>query len=74
MQYFILSFLKAGKYKISSWLSEKSKRLIGKMLQVNPEDRIEMTDLMNCPWVCKDEGMPVEATSKYQVSNFFMLS
>ena len=44
------------------------------MLQVNPEDRIEMTDLMNCPWVCKDEGMPVEATSKYQVSNFFMLS
>jgi len=58
--------IKAGKYKIPSWLSEKSKRLIGKMLQVNPEDRIEMTDLMNCPWICKDEGIPVEATSKYQ--------
>lgn len=39
------------------------------MLQVNPEDRIEMTDLMNCPWICKDEGIPVEATSKYQVGN-----
>ncbi|XP_050542593.1 maternal embryonic leucine zipper kinase-like [Daktulosphaira vitifoliae] len=53
-----------GKYVEPSWLSSGSKRLLRRMLCVDPIKRIQISELINDPWVKLGFGCPPMITSK----------
>lgn len=55
-----------GKYENPPWLTEESKTLISRMLQVDPQKRVTIKQLMTHPWLTKDTNVPVEWKSKYK--------
>ncbi|SJX64178.1 related to serine/threonine protein kinase [Sporisorium reilianum f. sp. reilianum] len=46
----LLGKVRAGKFMMPEWLEPASKDLIWRMLQVDPEKRIKMADIMRHPW------------------------
>ncbi|EST04522.1 Protein kinase domain protein [Kalmanozyma brasiliensis GHG001] len=46
----LLGKVRAGKFMMPEWLEPASKDLIWRMLEVDPEKRIKMTDIMRHPW------------------------
>ncbi|EFN80272.1 maternal embryonic leucine zipper kinase [Harpegnathos saltator] len=48
-----------GKYEEPYWLSNNSKMLIRKMLQINPANRITIHELCNHPWITSNSLKPV---------------
>lgn len=55
-----------GKYDNPPWLTDESKTLISRMLQVDPQNRVTIKQLMTHPWLTKDTNVPVEWRSKYK--------
>uniref|UniRef100_A0A5K3FKV2 Protein kinase domain-containing protein n=1 Tax=Mesocestoides corti TaxID=53468 RepID=A0A5K3FKV2_MESCO len=49
-----------GQYVIDESLSKSSRCLISKMLCVDPEERITMSELCKHPWVMEDWGSPID--------------
>eukprot|EP00053_Salpingoeca_punica_P014926 m.136273 g.136273 ORF g.136273 m.136273 type:complete len:646 (+) comp16580_c0_seq1:361-2298(+) len=45
--------IQRGQYEIPAWLSQDSIRLIGQLLQHNPENRLSMAELLKHPWLVK---------------------
>lgn len=43
-----------GRYKIPDWLDENAKDLLKKMLQINPEERIDVSEILDHPWMTMD--------------------
>ncbi|XP_063444580.1 maternal embryonic leucine zipper kinase-like [Mytilus trossulus] len=60
--------IQSGKYENPPWLSEESKLLILGMLQVDPQNRLTIKQLITHPWLTKDTNVPVEWKSKYKRS------
>ncbi|CAG2224618.1 MELK [Mytilus edulis] len=60
--------IQSGKYENPPWLSEESKLLILGMLQVDPQSRLTIKQLITHPWLTKDTNVPVEWKSKYKRS------
>ncbi|VDD76617.1 unnamed protein product [Mesocestoides corti] len=56
--HFIL--VQKGQYVIDESLSKSSRCLISKMLCVDPEERITMSELCKHPWVMEDWGSPID--------------
>eukprot|EP00049_Salpingoeca_infusionum_P000752 m.42173 g.42173 ORF g.42173 m.42173 type:complete len:588 (-) comp10653_c0_seq3:575-2338(-) len=50
------SLIRAGKYSEPAFLSGEAKDLISKLLQVDPNKRIKMPDLLQHPWIVDDAG------------------
>ena len=46
----LLGKVRAGKFMMPEWLEPASKDLIWRMLEVDPEKRIKMADIMRHPW------------------------
>ncbi|SAM84858.1 related to serine/threonine protein kinase [Ustilago bromivora] len=46
----LLGKVRAGKFVMPEWLEPASKDLIWRMLEVDPEKRIKMVDIMRHPW------------------------
>ncbi len=46
----LLGKVRAGKFMMPEWLEPASKDLIWRMLEVDPEKRIKMSDIMRHPW------------------------
>ncbi|TKY89580.1 hypothetical protein EX895_001365 [Sporisorium graminicola] len=46
----LLGKVRAGKFMMPEWLEPASKDLIWRMLEVDPERRIKMADIMRHPW------------------------
>ncbi|XP_071506257.1 maternal embryonic leucine zipper kinase-like [Diadema antillarum] len=54
----------SGNYEEPPWLSSETKDLLRLMLQVNPQKRIKMKELIDHPWVMKSFHTPVDWESK----------
>lgn len=53
-----------GKYEEPSFISKDSKTLIRSMLQVEPKKRIQISQLLDHPWLTLGVLEPVEYRSK----------
>ena len=56
-----------GKYEEPSWLTMESRRLIRSMLQIDPQKRIRVDELLNHPWVMRGHRGPVSINDSCNV-------
>ncbi|XP_047941330.1 CBL-interacting serine/threonine-protein kinase 25-like [Salvia hispanica] len=53
-----------AEFSIPPWISHEAKRLISRLLVVNPEKRITIAAIMRVPWFCKGFTRPVAFSVK----------
>ncbi|XP_022246120.1 maternal embryonic leucine zipper kinase-like, partial [Limulus polyphemus] len=57
-----------GEYECPFWLSQKSKQLLHRLLQVNPKHRITVTELLTDPWLMEGFTEPVLWKNPFKTS------
>jgi len=62
--YMLYDKIKKGEFDIPDWLSEGSIKILKRLLQTNPEQRITTTDLLQHSWICEGYGAPIQSKSK----------
>lgn len=61
--------IQKGRYICPPWLSEDSRTIIAEMLQVDPNKRINIEDLLCHPWMIRDFNSSVEPHSLSEEEN-----
>lgn len=58
-----------GVYDVPVWLSRDSVKLLAQLLQTNPHHRLKVLDLLNHPWLVKNNNTAVDWTSRINVTD-----
>ncbi|ODQ66768.1 Pkinase-domain-containing protein [Nadsonia fulvescens var. elongata DSM 6958] len=58
--------IKQGRINYPEWLSTECHDLLTKMLNINPKERITLTQAMNHPWMVKGYGAPPDSYMPYR--------
>ncbi|CAN7993240.1 unnamed protein product [Ixodes hexagonus] len=60
--------IQMGDYECPHWLLPGSVRLLSQMMEVKPQRRIQLKELLSHPWLIKGYGTPVNFRSTYKLS------